>query len=49
MSEHNGAIDEEHARAICSLSCIALNEWRKLDAAADMPRKQRKRLSGAAL
>ena len=35
MSTHNGAIEEEDARAIYSLSCIALAEWRKLDAAAD--------------
>ena len=41
MSTHNGAIDEEDARAIYSLSCIALAEWRKLDAAADAPRLAR--------
>ncbi len=32
-SSHNGAIDEEDARAIYSLSCIALTEWRLLDEA----------------
>ncbi len=35
LSNHNGAIDEEDARAVYSLTCIALAEWRKLDAAAD--------------
>jgi hypothetical protein len=39
MSTHNGVIDEEDARAIYSLTCIALVEWRKLDAEADKPRK----------
>ena len=38
MSCHNGAIDEEDARAIYSLTCIALVEWRKLDGEADKPR-----------
>ena len=35
MSTHTCAIDEEDARAIYSLTCIALVEWRKHDAAAD--------------
>lgn len=35
MSTHNGVIEEEDARAIYSLTCIALVEWRKLDAAPD--------------
>ncbi len=33
MTSANGAIDEEDARAIYSLSCIALTEWRLLDEA----------------
>ena len=36
MSTHCGAIDEEDARAIYSLTVAAIVEWRKLDAAADV-------------
>lgn len=35
MSARNGSMDEEDVRAIYSLVCIALVEWRKLDGAAD--------------
>ena len=39
LSTNDGPIDEEDACAVYSLACMALVAWKKLDAAADQPRK----------
>lgn len=41
LTSSSGGLDEEDNRAVYSLACIALAEWRLLDAAADMPKEQR--------
>lgn len=38
LTSASGGLDEEDTRAVYALSCIALTEWRLMDAAADMPK-----------
>ena len=38
LTANDGGLEEEETRAVYSLACIALAEWRLLDAATNVPR-----------